>query len=267
MSDNRGLVVPYSYKSRYIKVSSDDRTNISDTNSNFSVQIPSEGGIVDAISACYIKSAYCQNVFPNVQSYANTVFISNNTLTYQIMVPPGQYSITTFITALQSAINTAIAPDTVVITQNSQQKLVFTFSAGTPYLFIYAPSTMAKILGLTANASDTTPNVVTMQSIPNLIGTTNVYIRSRAISTSLTIDSNGGTPVVEILNMNAPFGFSAYSNYKPDFNYIQYEPYEVMKSFRTIDIQLTNDEGNQLEWIGGINTNFNFEMIIKIYYN
>ncbi len=267
MASSQGIVVPYSYKSRYIRISSSNRSNPGSSNSDFTVVFPSEGGIVDSIAACYIKSAYCPNVFNNVQSFNNLLVISDSTFTYNVFVPVGQYSIVTFITALTTAINAEIAPNTVIITQSPQENLIFTFSAGTPYQFYYPQSTISAQIGLTGNAFDTTPNVVTMQSIPNLIGVNAVYINSRAIATSMTIDSTNATSVIEILNINSAYGQTAYSNYESDFNYIQYEPYEPQKSFRNIDIQLTDGDGNILEWAGGVNTNFNFEMILKIYYN
>lgn len=261
---------PYNYRNRYIHVSSAFKNANSSNNSNFNVEIPSEGGITDIVSSCYIKSISLPNIFPNVQPFQNTLILEDVAFSYEINVPVGQYTITTFISTLQALINTAIAPNTVAITLDPFNKLIFTFSAGTPYLFIYNLSTIAPIIGLTADVTDViTPNVIPMQSIPNLIGVTQVFVRSRTIGNSIQIDSQGAKPVIDILNINAPYGEMCFSNYKPDFNYIKYAPWQVSTSFRNIDITLTDYQENVLTWVGpnnDFNSNFNFDMIVKIFY-
>lgn len=261
---------PYSCRNRYVHVSSAFKNASSQNNSDFNVVIPSEGGVTDAISSCYIKSISLPNVFPNVQSFQNTLIFEDVAFSYEVIVPVAQYTITTFIATLQALIDAQIAPNTVVITLDPFNKLIFTFSAGTPYTFIYSLSTIAPIIGLTGDATDSAvANVVLMQSIPNLIGVTQVFVRSRAIGNSIQIDSQGANPCIDILNINVPYGQMCFSNYKPDFNFIKYSPWQLSTSFRSIDIQLTDYEGNILTWVGptnDFNSNFNFDMIVKIFY-
>lgn len=263
------FVEPYQYKNRFIEISSKDKSLSSSSSSNFTVQLPSEGGVIDGVCGVLVKSISIPNVFPNVQSWNNILIISDVALTHVITIPTGQYNITTFIAILTSTINTAIAPNTVVITQTSQGNLIFTFSAGTPYDFIYAQSTIRDLIGLTQDTTDaSTPDVVTMPSIPNLIGITDVFVRSNQIFSGGQISQSGAAPVIQVVNMDNPYGTMCYGKfYDAVFNFIKYIPEQSPKSYRDVDITLTDLNGNILEWPNNqTNPNFYFTMILKIYY-
>lgn len=265
------ISVPYGSKNRYVRISSVQKNNASDSSSNFSVNIVGEGGVIDNISSMYVKSISVGNVFPNVQTWNNLLILDNisTATSFGISVPLGQYNINTFITALQTNINANIGPNSVTITQDATTgKLIFTFAGANNFRFIYSGSTMAPLVGLLFNSLSSSGGPITMNSIPNLSGINQVYVNSQTLFGGGLISAAGAKNVVEIVEMDQPYGSIVYSKYIPEFNFVQYAPFQQNKSFRIVDIRLTDPQGNQLEWIGSnTNPNFSFEMILKIFYD
>src|SRR5579863_6674164 len=228
------------YKTTLVRISSEDKSSGSQSNSNFKVDLPSDGGKIDNIVTAQVKYISCPNVFPNVPSYPNNsvppiptnqIAIENGiATTFVILITSGQYTISQLITQMTTQINAVIAPDTVIITLNSLNQLVFTFSAN--YSFVYSGTGMANIIGLTGNT--TLGLVNTMQSIPNLIGETEIYVISEAIAQNFLVESTGSFSVVDVLPLDKPYGQMCYSNYNDSIAHeIKYIPYDSRRTYRT----------------------------------
>ena len=249
-------------KNFLLRVSSNDKTeskSASTHNGRFVVDLPATGRNIDIISAYVVKSISIPNVFPNIPSYANTLTLIKTTgsATKTAIVTANQYTIDAFITALQSAINSAIAPDSVVVTLNSVNKLNFAFTGDT-YAFDYDNSTIRDKIGLTADISAAASS--TMQSIVNLIGETAVYVHSRALNQSGLVEANGNFSVVGKINMDKPFGVQCYFESSNDV--ADYVPFNTTKSLRSIDIVIRNADGEVLE----LPLNFEVSIMLKVYH-
>jgi len=249
-------------KHRLLRISSEDKQP-NGTNSRFKVALTQSGGAVDRVSAFRIKYASVPNIFYNVPTYANTLQIIRQTggVVYNITVEPNQYNITDLITELQNKINTAIAPDTVVISLTNQSKLNFVFNPDA-FSLNKDNSTISDIIGLSEN----TPFFLnlTLSNPVNLTGETEVYIHSRALHQNGLTEATGNFSVVDVIPLNVSYGATAYITY-PDshLSQINYEPYETQKSLRVIDIVLRNRKGDVLE----LPSNFYFTLMLKIYHD
>ena len=245
-----------------LRVSSEDKVSTSVSNSQFTISINNASFRIDNVVGVLFKYASCPNIFPNVPPYANIVQLVKTTgaVVYNVSVPVGQYTISDYIVALQLAINTAIGPDSVAITLTTQNYLNFVFTGDT-YTFVYGNSSMADILGLTANIGPSAN--ITMQSLPNLQGETELYIHCREIAPGYLIEPDGNFSVVDVLPLDKPFGSTCYSTLDDaEMHEIRYKPYSSAKTLRNLNIVLRNRAGYVLT----LPNNFYFNMILKVYF-
>lgn len=249
-------------KSKMVRISSEDKTKNSVNNSRFEVNLNQTGANIDRVAGYAVKHISCPNIFYNVPAYANTLEIIKQTgnITYNILVDPNQYNLNDFILELQTAINTAINPDTVTITANNKNYLNFVF-VGDNYKLIYENSTISKIIGLIQD----TPffSNLTLSNPVNLTGETELYIHSKTLNPAGLVEPSGAFAVVDVVPLSVPFGAVAYSNFNDLILHEKpYIPYESLRTFRTVDIVLRNRAGNVLE----LPDNFYFNMVLIIYY-
>lgn len=277
MSENQTITNMNALRSRYIRVSSEDKdVNASASNSDFIINMSSFMGDIDNIKGVCIKHISFPNIFYNIYNYGSGlstsgVSLNNNRFVFQdsgsgspqiAIVPPGQYTINQFIAALQTAINAVASGGiTVTITFNvNTDILTFTWAGGTATL-LTANNTMANIVGLSANIGPS--GAQTLQAPFNLTGQTELYVHSNTIANGNLYEPSGTFGVVDVVPINAGFGSMVYSNYnEEEFNKILYSPYDYKRSYRQIDIRLRNRDGLILP----LPFNFFFNMVLKIYY-
>jgi hypothetical protein len=265
-------------KSKLIRISSEDK--ISGTNNKFTVLLP-QGANVDNIKGFLLHSAEVPNVFPNVASYNNNYIISflggATETDLNLNVPVGYYLIDDLISIInvQIANQIAINGDTYTLTLTKtgifpNERIEFNasgISVGS-CIFLLSDNSIWPSLGVITN--NTTPFAVlngipaTAQNIPNLIGPSGCYIHSRTLCSNNLIEANGVFSVVDKINLDKPFGSTCYTNYNEKTTHNKYYyPYESKKSFRKVDINLRDRDGNLLE----LPDNFYFSMMIKFFYD
>lgn len=250
-------------KSRFVRISSEDKAT--GTNNRFSVDLQSNGGIIDNVKGFIVHSAQVPNIFPNVPSYSNTLQLTRQTgpVVYNINVDVGQYVIADFITELQNKINAVIGPDTVTITVDSQGKLNFAFSADN-WELSYSNSSIKNIIGLSPSNDGFFFTVATLANPVNLTGESEVYIHSRVLCPNNLSEASGTFSVVDKINLDKPYGAMCYTNYNSDtVHQVNYFPFESKKTLRTIDINLRSRTGELLV----LPDNYTFTMMIKIFFS
>ena len=256
-------------KHRLLRISSEDKSRSTDSNSRFSADIPPTAKAIDNVCGYSVKYASCPNIFFNTPSYANKLQITKQTgaVVYDITIPENQYNITGLVAQLKTSIDAVINPNAVVISVDSKNRLVFAWS-GDSYAFTqanYEASTIRDVIGLGVDdAQGVFFTVQTLDNPVNLTGESEVYIHSRTLHQSGLTEASGNFSVVDVIPLNTTqFGGVASITY-PDHQLtkINYCPYETMKSLRTIDIVLRNRKGQVLE----LPSNFYFTMMIKLYH-
>jgi hypothetical protein len=251
-------------KRRYLRISSEERTPESKSASEFTVNIPSSGGILDSVVAYAVHSAELPNVFDNIGP-ANNVFSLGTPAVVFAIVPPSYYTASSFIAAATAAINAAIAPITVVITLTGiapKQKFLFTFSA--PVSIIVTPLDIAPVAGAAGITATLGPGLALQaQSIPNLIGATTAYIHSSVLAPSNLVEANGSFSVVDSIALDKPYGVTCYLATSNELTHLKYyRPFESVKTLRQITITIRDRDGNILL----LPDNFGFTLMLVAFY-
>ena len=270
-------------QSRFVRISSEDKSI--GTNNKFSVDLQSAGGSIDNVKGFIVHSIECPNVFNNVASYNNNLIISfpgpSTETDININITEGYYLIDDLINIINARVALEIANNgdtyTFVLSKvgifpnEKIQFLATGLSAGVCVLFS-SPTSILPSLGVESTPDAIAPNVpftiidsnpAFAQNIPNLIGETAVYVHSRVLCSNNLSEASGTFSVVDKLNLDQPFGSTCYSNFNNDSTHERkYFPFETRKTLRTVDINLRNRNGNLLV----LPSNFNFTMMIKIYY-
>lgn len=271
MSENNTIINFNATRSKLITISSDNKTSSSISNSNFHVILPPTAGDIDNIKGCLIKEVSFANIFYNINSYNNVLILDDtvSSTSVPITLTPGQYTLTQFITALQSAINTALSGDSVTVVISNDpiaNVLTFTFTGGNIGFTYFDGTTVISTMGPVIGFTDDIPagSVLTMPYPYNLTGETELRIYSACIGNSKSIQSqpNGTSNLVDVVPITVPFGATQTSNYNDtEMHFISYSPYEQKKSFRDVDIVLQNRNNMPLD----LPPNFPFNMVLKTY--
>lgn len=258
-------------QSRLVRLNSKDKAANSASNSDFKVYLKNRV-LLQEVKAISFISASVPNVFYNVRSDTSQGYTNNLLYIEQdgeaktsLSVSEGQYTTSTFMSALKIAIDAVLTGgSTVAIAQDSTtQRLTFTFSGGTnPNTILYdstdGPSSLAEVIGLVTTTAQQA--VSTMTSLPDLAGLPEVFIHSKELADGMLIDGNSGAIAVlgSVSFHSTPFGGTAYflSNDESLFSLA----YNGVKNLSNIHIILRDSEGNRLD----IGTN-DMNIIFKIY--
>lgn len=271
-------------KSKFLRISSNEKTDDSLSNSVFSVNIP-QSDYIDNVKGFYVHSIECPNVFNNVDTYNNNFIVAfpgpATETELNINIAEGYYLIDDLITQMNAQISAQIAANgdayTLVLSKAGifpQERIVFEvngLSAGVCNLFSSDTSILPS-LGVEAGINGFTPPTfelingvpIAAQNIPNLIGATALYVHSRTLATNNLVEKDGVFSTVDKLNLDQPYGAVCYSNFNNDTTHEKrYFPFSDKRSLRKIDIKLRDINGNILL----LPSNFNFTMMLKIFYS
>lgn len=214
----------------FILLSSANRST--GTDSDFQIDLPFT---ISKYSKIRLKSAQLFNSFYNVTSQSSNGVPPNNRLDFQISanangtpstsysvtIAQGYYTINTIMTALQTAINTAIAPMTCTVTLDALLKnIVITLSNPAMYINIL-PLKQNQGLNLMLGFSRTSSTGFSLGSVsaprlPNLARYNVLYLETNLIRNS-SISSGSGInpsnenqpqmfPVTATIQIDAGFG-------------------------------------------------------------
>lgn len=176
-------------RSKLININSAFRSNLNESTTDFTCTLDLSSfnhilstGHVDSIR---LVSALIPNKIENVNSHVNSLIGSINAVPVVYTIPVGQYTITTLITELQTALTG------VTVTQSAvNNKLTFTTNASTTLVITYATSTISEIIGLTENISIGPSSTYTCLRIPNLNGIDCFLIHSKELAPNNCLSNN-----------------------------------------------------------------------------
>jgi len=237
-----------------LKINSRDANNKTITNP-VQISMLNLGNI--SIQSIDIKSASIPNVFYNVTSYNNTLRVSFNSGSQivNIVLPEGQYTMTTLLSALNQAIVSA-GGFSLVFTFDSLKNKIYTYSI-TAYSFIFANSSMFPLIGATPEINYIgTVNVNSYLNFPDLSGPRNIYIKSNLANMNV-LEKTGNKNIIGVIPVTVPFAnVIHYLNQEDDISVRR--SYIYGQSLNDIQIELVDVLGNLLDLDGQ-----NFEIIFK----
>jgi hypothetical protein len=220
--------------SQAIYLDSNDATlSISDAEKIFYLNSPiiADAGIRILIG---LTNLTIPNSIFNFTTNNNTITFTQSSSTQAVSVSVGNYSASTLVTVLNTAITAAGLNITVSF---DEENALFTFTGGSA--FTIDSATMSRQLGLNNQLPTASGTTYTATQVCDFAGATNLYIRIRNVSMN-NLDSRGKTSniIASIVN-NVNYG-----------DYIFYTPPEVLyfmineQQLSHIDIEITDQEGN-----------------------
>jgi hypothetical protein len=128
---------------------------------------------ITKVQQCEIVTAEVPYTFYTVNATNNTMKFTVGATTYTAIVAPGNYGITSFVTALQAAMNAQFAGFTITYTKETYK---LTFTNASAFSLDFTANTMVRLIGLTATTPPTT--TVQPQGIINISGPKSLLIKS-----------------------------------------------------------------------------------------
>jgi len=241
---------------KIIVINSNDKNSQSLNNSNFSVDLR-ETYSTQQVKRVIVKEVIVPNSFYNIRSSQGEInnvlkMKENGQADINVSIAEGQYTITTFITALQTAINLLLVSGTVAITQDAiNNKLIFTFTGTTALIYGKTDlNLMSDVIGFVDTTADGA--VLTAEYIPDLSGINLIFIHSPDLSDNHGIDADFGliNSLDSLSFHDVPYGAFGYKQ-SNDAN-IADIIFDIPKNIKRITIIVYDNKGNKLN-IGTMN--------------
>jgi hypothetical protein len=236
---------------KLIVISSNDKDiNESKTNSNFIVNLK-ETYNTQQIKRILVHSILVPNVFYNIRDGNGSInnvfkFLENGQTAVTFSIPAGVYSLSEYMTELQTQINTALVTGSVVVSQNTvSKKINFLFTGTSVIIYNFDDGNLnANVAGFYTTTADLAN--ITADSLPDLSGINMVYVQSREVAESHGIDGDYGliNLVDSVSFHNVPFGSFAYKQNNDDS--LALIEYDIPRNLKRISIRLRDDQGNNL---------------------
>lgn len=229
--------------------------SLASTPSNFEYNI----GQAINVKELVIKNITVPNTVYNVNTLNNTFIYNPVGLPVTVVVPIGNYDITSLMTALQTAIGGSL---TSWVLNTSTGKIELNWSGA-----VNLPSSgIANLIGLKNHPFlpyPTTPSVsFTLPSVPDMIAVRNFYICSRTLAQGVNsiLIQGSNLPIIAIVPNTVPFG--GINHYLSADSLLELKIYTAQQNLQYIDIQIRDDNGRIVDLQGS-----SFQMNCLIYKN
>jgi hypothetical protein len=191
-----------------------------------------------------------------------TVVLGANT--YTLNITNGNYNASTLITELITKIATIPALTATIVINKSTGKLTFTFSSAVTLVF--STSTIASILGLTANLTGTS---ITLQQPLNLLGIKKLNIKSNALAVSNFSSENLGNAsiLLSIPNNEAQFNMISFNNQNNLNNCVLNADTVDIIDIQIVDETNTLIDFNNQDWSMTLGISIERERLVKFDHN
>lgn len=223
----------------------DSKFRTSGTTTDFSITLASG---VNKVLEAEIIGAEIPYTFYGVTVNNNRLVWTGNGVPYMCTVTPGNYTVNQFVTALQTSMNAQQSGWTIVYSARTY-KLTFANAAAFTIDLTNASgtTTMQRVVGL--SAPTVTSTSATMTDAVNVSGSRYLLIKSRALTrpkiTRPFLNSAQDDVLYKVSIQGGPGSILVEKNAYP--NLLRYGVRQVIK---TIDFQLTDDQGNVIDLNG-----------------
>ena len=253
------------YFSRYFRISAHDRNKAlsGQSNSNFTVNVPSNSSEFQNVVACQIVSAEIPNVFYNIPEGKNT-FIFATVATpgtdITVTVTSGQYTLDELVATLTSQISTSLGGGSVTSSTNTNTKRI---TINFPEAISFTASRLENPLSTTLGFEDGViydGSSIESTYPPNLAGPGTVYVHSRQISPGVT-DFDRSEDIHSILGVPLDLGFGFTCHWQARDSVTNLFRYINPRNLNEISLALRDRYGMILDING-----HDWSVVIKMYY-
>lgn len=248
--------------SKLIRINSHDRdfNNSSETNSKFRIEVPPYAQEFGQVVGFQLISATVPNVFYNITSADKFQYLILGASAFETVLPEGQYTATTFLTALETAVGADSSSAFTATLDSLTYKVTLTFAAPVSIL-ANAENTIFRKLGF--GFDDTLysgTNVLIAPSVISLQGPDICFIRSPDLSSgSSDFDRPGDKDTICSVILDKPFGSAC--SYESSDSSSTLQRYRNARGITSINIDIVDRFGKELD-IGKMDLN----IIGKIYF-
>lgn len=232
------------YKSRLLRISSSQRSNPDEVNTNdFSVSFDNLGSL-QKVHSIVVKHVSFTNTFYNINQY-NNVLILEDGKTTTITVPEGNYS----IRDLLNLINPQMPSNNTFTYSPITNKITVTASASHP-IELKGDGTMNKVLGFPSQDSGMYVSDTEAPYQLQLQGIQHVYLQSRVLSNGNNLlegNENQEEGIFAMIPCDVPFG--AIKHYESVHDTLDVINYHSSSGINTqkIDIRLVDKHKRLLD--------------------
>ena len=223
-----------------------------DRPTSFTVHLDNSVDISD-VSRSVIKSVHFPNLFPNIDTYNNTLYFNVGASSYTVTLPVGRYSVATLMSTLQGAID-ASGATTVTSISHDQDTYQLTIVTADPIVFLSdwsiveltgSVSSLNNTIGGPAHDDTTAATTTVLPGVLNLSGPTQIHVVSETIAGGHCCDSKGDSrSVVCIVPVDVPWGSTVH--WTPQSHLLAFVDYNGDRNLSTIDVKLTTTSGEPL---------------------
>jgi hypothetical protein len=243
------------FQSKLIRFNSRYRTADSLSATDFYIQLGTSE-VIDNVFRVALIRFNCAYLFPNVDTYNNTLVVRHLGFGTPISVPVGQYDVPELAAVLGGA---------EFATTFNQTTSKFEFTSLADDGIILADSRFAQMLGITKDLQLAFAVPVSADSVPNLIGPKSIYVESPTLAQGQCLDANplsgGSIPLLETIPLaGVPYGFVI--NYHNNDSISSDIDYPKAITLRRTHIRLTDSNTNALS----LPPNQEVDIILKVFY-
>jgi len=248
--------------SKFISISSNNRTsgNVND----YKIKLTNPIENIRRLTSMQVSIPY--SWYTVMSGINDKIYIKAGVTTYTATLTEGNYSggaLGTFITEVQTQINSAYIPDnlfTVTFTVLTE-KITITH-ASTNFTIVFGTNIIAsarKLLGF--NATDTSPAGLTFtgNNVYSLTGDDTIFIKSRALSGGVSYLANDRASFIIPIPVAGVFGSTIVFRAQGEEWDIHYSD-QMGKTFDRIDLSVYFEDGTTLVPLNGLDWRMSFQI-------
>ena len=242
-------------KGKLIQISSKDRLQVTQTSSDFTVNLDQHDLNIHRTHRVELVNA----IIPNTEYAINT---KNNTFDYNLTGTPTTYSVPIGIYTTASLIVALNTETTGVVWTLSALTNKITATTAVGITLVASDQTLMEVLGFLEDINISANSAQTASSLPDLSGLDIVYITSRTLANDNAISSDGkGKNILSAVPIDVAFGNNQvfHSNTSSEDSSILYSPHP--RDISTIHIQIM-DKNFQVCELNG----HQVQLVFKVYY-
>jgi hypothetical protein len=229
-----------------IKVSSKDMViSRSNSNSDFYVSLNNTSRTQN-IKGVMVKSVNFTNTIQNVPSHKNSFIFTAGGVEHEISITPDYYTLEELIIEVENSVNSIIAPETCVINENLNGTITLTMSVAISFISndTAQRNPLAEILGFSYFDDNTTPALTqTSSGLPQLVGTTRIYIESDALANSNMINPRTDSADNVLVSVPIDTNYGGQEQYTINETTTNTILYERLTNVGNIDIKVKDEDG------------------------
>lgn len=215
-----------------------------------SIKFQSNDSDLHGINRIHLKTSIIPNTQYNINSNNNTLMIMWNEMSGPVPpIPVGQYTIVTFMAALETALNSVATVGVFTVTSDPlTYKIIITTTGPNFIIADKSLNPMYLVIGQDTQATSV-GGVLQCANIYNLSGLRHVYIESFTLGKSLLTGSVKKYSMIADIPIRVPFGtFQSDTYTEESLDAVYYRGFKNISSFQ---INLVDEFGNALELNGG----------------